>query len=170
MQHSIILYCWQCRLSTIHSEPIVASPHNNVSTPLHKCPACYYQQYSHSSRTNCCLSTQQYFTTTPHLSCLLLSTVKPKYLNTHLPLPTTIFHNHSTTVLFAAINSKAAVPVTLLPLHTTIFHNHSTPVLFAAVKSTATVLEHNVASLHNKVSPPLHTCSLCCYQQYSHSC
>ena len=35
--------------STIDSEHIVASPHNNVSPPLHTCPVCCCQQYSHSS-------------------------------------------------------------------------------------------------------------------------
>ena len=35
--------------STIDSEHFVASPHNNVSPPLHTCPVCCCEQYSHSS-------------------------------------------------------------------------------------------------------------------------
>ena len=37
------------RLLTIDSEHIVASPHNNVSPPLHTSPVCCCQQYRHSS-------------------------------------------------------------------------------------------------------------------------
>jgi len=123
-------------------EHTVASPHKNISPPLHTCLVCCYQQYSHSSWTHCCFSTQQYFTTTtPHLSCLMLSTVQPQFLNTMLPLDTIIFHHH-----------------------------HSTPLLFAAINSTVTVPEHTVATPHKNISPPpLHTCPVCCYQQYSHS-
>ena len=57
---------------------------------------------------------------------------------------------------------------TLLPLHTTLSHHCSTPVLFAAVNSTATFPEHIAASPHNTVSPLLHTCPVCCCQQHSH--
>ena len=91
------------------------------------------------------------------LSCLLLSAVKPRFLNTLLPLHTTMFHQHSTPVLFAAVSSTTTVPE-----HTVTYahHNVSPPlhtVLFAAVSSTATVPEHTVTYAHHNVSPPLNT-------------
>ena len=57
----------------------------------------------------------------------------------------------------------------MFPLQTTLSHHRSTPVLFAAVNSTTTDPEHTVPSPHNTVSPPLHTCPVCCCQQHSHS-